>query len=68
MHQTQSSSYGSSWLHRYFLVLNVNNLEIPLFRRGAFQDRLLRDAVFARAEEEERTVWQGLQGAVLIYQ
>ncbi|CAM9591141.1 unnamed protein product, partial [Pylaiella littoralis] len=32
-----------------------------LMRRGAYQDRLLRDAVFARAEEEERTVWQGLQ-------
>lgn len=33
-----------------------------LDRRGAFQDRLLRDAVFARAEEEEREVWRSLQG------
>eukprot|EP00903_Cladosiphon_okamuranus_P014903 g13800.t1 len=32
-----------------------------LMRRGAFQDRLLRDAVFARAEEEERTVWRSLE-------
>ncbi|CAM9238774.1 unnamed protein product, partial [Ectocarpus sp. 12 AP-2014] len=33
-----------------------------LMRRGAVQDRLLRDAVFARAEEDERAVWRDLQG------
>ncbi|CAM9501087.1 unnamed protein product [Ectocarpus fasciculatus] len=35
-----------------------------LMRRGAVQDRLLRDAVFARAEEDERAVWRDLQGGM----
>lgn len=33
------------------------------FIRGAFQDRLLRDAVFNKAEEDERITWRGLLGA-----
>lgn len=33
------------------------------FVRGAFQDRLLRDAVFNKAEEDERMTWRGLLGA-----
>lgn len=34
--------------------------------RGVYQDRLLRDAVFARAEEEERSAWRSVDGASTI--
>lgn len=64
IHQFYPGQYVSNFVETPRSMVSATKFQLrhSTFIRGAFQDRLLRDAVFARAEAEERTAWQDLQG------